>query len=69
MCTRSPSLKADIATLKKVQKRATKMIRTIKDQSYEDRLRALGLTSLEDRRVRGDLIQMYKIVNGLERSN
>ena len=42
------------------------MISTIKDQSYEDHLRALGLTSLEDRRVRGDFIQMYKILNGLE---
>ena len=34
--------------------------------SYEDRLETLGLTKLELRRKRGDLVQIYKIINGME---
>jgi hypothetical protein len=34
--------------------------------SYEDRLKAWGLTTLEERRGRGDLIQIYKCLNGIE---
>ena len=38
----------------------------MKDLEYVDRLRVWGLTSLEERRVRGDLIQFYKVKNSLE---
>ena len=62
----SPSLKSDIDTLERVQRRATKLVSSIRDFSYEDRLKALNLMSLEDRRLRGDLIQMFKIVNRIE---
>ena len=34
--------------------------------TYEDRLRALKLTTLEARRKRGDLIQQYKIHSNIE---
>ena len=34
--------------------------------SYDQRLAQLGLTSLKDRRVRGELIQMFKIMKRLE---
>ena len=49
----------------KVQRRATKLIPGIANLSYEEKLRELKLTTLEDRRIRGDLIEVYKKLNGL----
>jgi len=37
-----------------------------KKYSYHERLQRLQLTTLESRRVRGDLIDVYKIMNGFE---
>src|SRR6218665_3559368 len=52
----------------KIGERATKMIQGYKDLSYEERLIRCGLTTLEKRRSRGDLIEayMYKIITGKE---
>ena len=41
------------------------MIPSIRKFSYEDRLIKLGLWSLEDRRIRADLVEVYKMVYGL----
>ena len=62
----NPYIKKDIETLEKVQRRATKISPTIKNLSYENRLTALKLTTLEKRRIRGDLIQYFKIENKLD---
>ena len=43
------------------------MIEFFSKMSYEDRLQELNLTTLETRRVRGDLLEMFKIVKGLDR--
>ena len=62
----NPYFKKDINLLEGVQRRATKLTKELKNLPYEERLRKLELTTLEKRRERGDLIQMYKIINGLE---
>ena len=52
-----------------VQRRATKLIPDMEDLNYEQRLTKLGLPSLQYRRVRADMIQVFKIVTGLDRIN
>ena len=59
-----PHLQKDIDLLEKVQRRATRMIVSLKNVPYEKRLNYLRLTTLETRRTRGDLIQVFKILKG-----
>ena len=64
-----PYLEKDKKILEKVQARATKLIYNLKDLPYEVRLKRLNLTTLEDRRKRGDLIQTYRIVTQIDNIN
>eukprot|EP00061_Rhincodon_typus_P006310 g26830.t1 len=47
----------------------TRMLPGLKGLSYRERLNRLGQFSLEHRRVRGDLIEVYKIMRGMDRVN
>jgi ribonuclease P/MRP protein subunit RPP40 len=61
----SPSLVMDINSIEAVQRRFTKRFPGLRDVDYHSRLLVLGLDSLELRRLRADLILVYKIVFGL----
>ena len=62
----SPYLQRDIDLLEKVQRRATKLVLEIKQLSYKERCQALNIQTLKDRRLRGDMIEVYKLLNGYE---
>ena len=49
--------------LKKIQRRATKLIQGPRDLTYEERVKECGLTTLETRRLRGDQIEVYGYEN------
>ena len=65
----NPSLKKDIDLLVGVQRKATKMILGYKHYCYEDRLALCQLSTLEGRRPRGDLIQAFKLLKGVDQIN
>ena len=55
----------DIIQIESVQKRATKLLPELKGIPYQQRLERLSLPTLEFRRCRGDMIELYKIINGV----
>ena len=56
--------KKDINILERERRRETTMIPKLRDISYEVLLRECGLTTLEARRLRGNQIEVLKILNG-----
>ena len=65
----SPYYRKDVESLERVQRRFTRMLPGMGGLGYEERLKKLGLFSLERRRLRGDMIEVYKIMKGMDRVN
>jgi len=58
-----PYQKGDIEIIEEVQKSATKLIISLKKLSYVERLKQLQLPTLKYRRLRGDMIEVFRIVH------
>jgi len=65
----SPYLRKDIDCLEKVKRRATKLVKGLKNKPYSERLALLHTSSLVKRRLRGDLIliETYRIMKGIDK--
>ena len=55
----------DRLLLERVQHRFTRMVPGLKHMSYDNRLQHLGIWSLEERRNRADLLEVFKLYKGL----
>ena len=63
----SPWTEGDRETLEKVQRRLIRLISDKKGDSYEERLDSVGLTTLVERRDRGDMIETFRTIQGVNR--
>ena len=63
----SPQFRKDIDARERVQRRATRLILGLARLSYVERLKETGLYTLERRRLRADMMQMFKIMKGMDK--
>ena len=59
----------DTDMLEEVQRRSTKMIPILKNLSYEERLKRLGIFSTGRRRLRDNMIEVFKMIYGMDKVN
>ena len=65
----NPWLKKDEEVMEKVQQRFVRLLSDVRGDTYEDRLKSAGLTTLSERRTRGDMIETFKTMKGINRVN
>ena len=65
----SPWTETDIRCLENVQRRLVRLLSDVKGGSYEEKIQDAGLTTLKERRERGDAIEVFKTlkhINNIE---
>jgi len=55
----------DLKEIEKIQKKATKLVIKLKNKSYIDTIIHLNLPTLKYRRLRGDMIEVFKITHNI----
>ena len=65
-CIWSPHLKVYSAQLENAQRRATTLVPDLRNRCHEDRLRALNLSRLVCRRIRMDMLKIFRIMMGID---
>ena len=63
-----PKSQKHAISIENVHRRATRIIRNLKGATYSERLLKIGLPTLEYRRARADVIQVYKLLNKLDKT-
>ena len=62
-------MEGDIKTLERVQERMIRSLLDAKGATYEEKLEDAGLTTLRERRKRGDVIEVFKTMKGFNKVN
>ena len=62
----NPHLRKDVYMLEKIQRRATKLIPELRDLTYEERLKEMWTDNTRNAKIKGDKIEVFKILNGYE---
>jgi hypothetical protein len=62
-----PKIRRDKIEVKQIQRKAIKLIPNLRSLPYKDRLEVLRLPSLNYRRRRGNMFQVYKLLKGTDR--
>ena len=65
----NPWLRRDEEVMEKVQQRFVRLLCDARGDTYEERLRSAGLTTLRERRIRGDMIETFKTMRGVNHVN
>ena len=63
----NPHKRKDVTALENVQRRSTRMIPTLNKMSYSEGLEKLRLPTLVYRRARGDMIEVFKELNAVNK--
>ena len=61
--------KKHVMKLERIHIIATKMVPELEELIYEERLKEMHLKTLKERRERGDLITIYKLIDNLEETD
>ena len=63
----SPWTEGDCEVLEKVQRRCVRMMSDVRGETYEEKLKDAGLMLLKERRMRGDMIETFKVLKRFTR--